>query len=89
MNTTPIAGSIKQTFLPALLAIDTAVTDASQAQQELKLTLERLAAEVQVLNGLLQAPPPLEAALVKSVILRKRIDNMRRKIARVQVNLKR
>ncbi|KAJ3305967.1 hypothetical protein HDV03_000809 [Kappamyces sp. JEL0829] len=86
-STAPISAGLKHSILPALLSFDTAVGEAAASQQELRETLERLSAEMHFLSGLLQSPPPLDSALVKCIIIRKRIDNLKRKLQRVSANL--
>lgn len=88
-STANMSAAIKDAMIPALLSIDMGIREASLAQQELKGNLERLGAELQVLQGLMGdgESKDLEQAILRNIIVRKRLINLNRRLGLISNNL--
>lgn len=88
METGQISQEINDTIIPALQYVDIAINNALESQISLKSKLERLLAELQVMSSMMQQIP-LEQAIVRCVIARKRILNVQRKLSTIENRIQR
>jgi type II secretory pathway component PulM len=86
METGIVSQNIKNQVFPVLEHIDQSIEQAMTTQSALKAKLERLLAELQVLSAMTDQAP-LDQALVRCVIARKRILNVQRKLVTIQQRL--
>lgn len=79
VETGEISKSIQQVILPALNKLNFELEHLDRSQQELRKVLERINAEAQVLEGIMENPKPIQNLDLLNQ-LRKRIYRIHRKL---------